>query len=384
MADRIYLIDGEGVLQPLPETKFDNEDKFQELLEHYPGLLCGDDDSDEGSRRWILVKREMEVADREGGDGRWSLDHLFLDQDGIPTLVEVKRCTDTRLRREVIGQVLDYAANAVVYWPIEAIRAEFESRVSSEGGDPDAVVMACAGTSLRDAEEQLDAVEAFWERVKTNLEAQKIRLLIVADSIPPELQRIVEFLNGQMDPAECLALQLKPYVAGDLRTLVPRILGRTSKSERRKPGAKPPRNWDQPSLLAAIAEARGEDAARIAKDLIAWSADVAEIDWGKGATVGYFYQHARCSEPNLRVFQINTKGKFLISLWGLRDRSELTEPLSRLLRELNALPEVDLPEVQDFWHKEIPLTVLSDDGVRQTFKLAVERFLKAVAEVFGK
>jgi hypothetical protein len=25
--------------------------------------------------------------------GRWSLDHLFLDQDAIPTLVEVKRGT---------------------------------------------------------------------------------------------------------------------------------------------------------------------------------------------------------------------------------------------------------------------------------------------------
>jgi hypothetical protein len=62
-----------------------------------------------------------------GSGNRWSVDHLFLDQDAIPTIVEVKRSSDTRIRREVVGQMLDYAANAVVYWAVEAIRAEFEA-----------------------------------------------------------------------------------------------------------------------------------------------------------------------------------------------------------------------------------------------------------------
>ena len=53
------------------------------------------------------------------------MDHLFLDQDSIPTIVEVKRSTDTRIRREVVGQLLDYAANAVVYWPVERLQAQF-------------------------------------------------------------------------------------------------------------------------------------------------------------------------------------------------------------------------------------------------------------------
>ena len=46
----------------------------------------------------------------------------------MPTLVEVKRSDDTRIRREVVGQMLDYAANGVVYWPAERLRADFESR----------------------------------------------------------------------------------------------------------------------------------------------------------------------------------------------------------------------------------------------------------------
>jgi hypothetical protein len=61
----------------------------------------------------------------------------FVDQDGIPTLVEVKRQSDTRLRREVVGQMLDYAANAVVYWPVEQLRAEFEQSCAANGTNPE-------------------------------------------------------------------------------------------------------------------------------------------------------------------------------------------------------------------------------------------------------
>ena len=47
--------------------------------------------------------------------GRWSLDHLFVTRDGVPVLVELKRAMNSRLRREVVGQILDYAANATAY-----------------------------------------------------------------------------------------------------------------------------------------------------------------------------------------------------------------------------------------------------------------------------
>ena len=76
-------------------------------------------------RRWVLIRREMGVPSVDGGSAQWSLDHLFLDQDGIPTIVEVKRASDTRIRREVVGQILDYAANGIRYWPVESLRSEF-------------------------------------------------------------------------------------------------------------------------------------------------------------------------------------------------------------------------------------------------------------------
>jgi len=47
----------------------------------------------------------------EAGVSVGSLDHLFLDEAGVPTLVEVKRSSDTRARREMVAQMLDYFNN---------------------------------------------------------------------------------------------------------------------------------------------------------------------------------------------------------------------------------------------------------------------------------
>ena len=133
MAGRIYLINDKSELVSLEESDYPSEDLLQRLLADHPDLLAGDQINTDDPRRWLLVTREMAVPGEEAGAGRWSLDHLLLDQDGIPTLVEVKRSSDTRIRREVIGQMLEYAANAVAYWPIEQVRATFEARCEVEG-----------------------------------------------------------------------------------------------------------------------------------------------------------------------------------------------------------------------------------------------------------
>lgn len=49
------------------------------------------------------------------------MDHLFLDQDSIPTLVTVKRSRNVETRQKMIGQMLDNAANLGLYRPIESL-----------------------------------------------------------------------------------------------------------------------------------------------------------------------------------------------------------------------------------------------------------------------
>lgn len=226
MTGHIFNIQDDETLVEMNEQPFENEDIFQTLLEKYPNLLAGDQINSAAPRRWLLVRREMGVPGEEAASDRWSLDHLFLDQDAIPTLVEVKRSSDTRIRREVVGQMFDYAANAVVYWPLEKLIAEFEKQCEADGVDPDDRLAEFLG-------EDTDS-EDFWNAVKTNLQAGKLRMLFVADKIPNELRRIIEFLNVQMDPAEVLAVEIKHYVGTGLKTLVPRVIGQTAEAQSRK------------------------------------------------------------------------------------------------------------------------------------------------------
>lgn len=219
VAGGIFLLRGEQLVE-MREQSYDSENLLQELLAKYPDLLGGGDQFAGSPRRWLLVKREAGVPDREAGGSRWSVDHLFIGQEAVPTLVEVKRSEDTRIRREVVGQMLDYAANGVVYWPAERLRSDFESRCAKEQKDPDEVFRVSLG---READQ-----EQFWDEVEQNLRSGRVRLVFVSDLIPPELRRVIEFLNERMSPTEVVGVEIKQYVGErDLRTLVPRVVGQT-------------------------------------------------------------------------------------------------------------------------------------------------------------
>ena len=70
----------------------------------------------------------------------------------------------------------------------------------------------------------------------TNLAAARLRLLFVADDIPDELARVVEFLNAQMPGIEVLAVEIKQFKGDSRQTLVPQVLGRAAASPRSPSG----------------------------------------------------------------------------------------------------------------------------------------------------
>ncbi|BBO66910.1 hypothetical protein DSCA_08400 [Desulfosarcina alkanivorans] len=228
MTGGIFLINKDETLVEMTEQAYDSEDVLQAMLEKHPNLLAGEQVDSDNPRRWLLISREMHVPGSEDTLGRFSLDHLFLDQDGIPTLVEVKRSSDTRIRREVVGQMLDYAANAVVYWPIELVMSKFEQTCEHRSTLPADLLATCLDPACDE--------ETFWQKVKDNLRNGKIRLVFVADEIPAELKRIIEFLNEQMDPAEVLGIEIRQFTGEGLKTLVPRVIGQTQSAIQKKQG----------------------------------------------------------------------------------------------------------------------------------------------------
>ena len=116
----------------------------------------------------------------------------------------------------------DYAAFARHTSKIQDIRRDFEESESTAGRNWEDTL-----AELLRLDGEPDADE-FWQRVETNVRAARLRLLFVADDIPDELTRVVEFLNEQMPSIEVLAVEIKQFLGETGKTLVPRVIGRTA------------------------------------------------------------------------------------------------------------------------------------------------------------
>jgi hypothetical protein len=120
--------------------------------------------------------------------------------------------------------MLDYAANAQHYWPSDRIRSMAAAQYG--GSDRvDANIIKLIG--LESSENTMSIVEEYWTKVAENLHNGNVRLLFIADQLPAELRRVIEFLNAQMGKVEVLGIELAQYVGSNFRALVPRIIGQT-------------------------------------------------------------------------------------------------------------------------------------------------------------
>ncbi len=220
MPERIYTSTEEGTLKALNETSFSTEDELQKLIAKHPELLDGEQIRPGDPRRWILIKREKGIPSSPGEGAWWAIDLLMIDQDAIPTLVEVKRGSNPEIRRSIVGQMLEYAAHASKTWPAEELRDDFEEQIRARGVEPGDALAA-----LLQENEEVDA-DGFWDRVSTNLDTKRLRLLFVADDIPDSLAKVVTFLNAEMPGIEVLAVEIKRFYDEAAQTLVPKVIGR--------------------------------------------------------------------------------------------------------------------------------------------------------------
>jgi hypothetical protein len=331
----LFHVDQQGKLTALTQANYPTEDRLQSLLSDYPELLGGDQMSSGEPRRWLLVAREAPVPDSEGGAGRWSLDHLFLDQDAVPTFVEVKRASDSRIRREVVGQMLDYAANGLRYWPVETI----QGFLAQDGESADARLSEAFGQGV-------DPVD-YWQRLKDNLTEGKIRLLFVADRIPNELLAIIEFLNAHMDHTDVLAVEIPQYLGeGGLCTLAPRVLGQTQAAIAKRQGSRTTRTWDEQSYFETIdRELPPSDAAAVRRYYDWVREQVWPIAFGRGAIYGSFAGKIRVAGKDC-VYPVicYTSGLLEFGFAWLSAPFDDDVTLREFIRRMNAIPGADFSE----------------------------------------
>lgn len=300
----IYTVSN-GQLTAMTPAAPENEDTMQRLVAEHPEIISDRDGA------LLLIRREQPIGDGEG-DGRWSLDHLFVTREGVPVLVELKRAVDTRLRREVVGQMLDYAANATAHWKAGTIAASFEATAKAAGRDPGEMLAAFLG----DEEEP----DAFWQRVDDSFSAGRVKLVFVADTIPRELARIVEFLNEQMK-AEVRAVELNWFEGQGIRAFTPRIIGETERALAAKTGVRSPlpalthNEWIEQKLVR-----HGQptvDAAKIFMEIVAGAGGHAEVARQQGSMVAVF------DLPGVTIYPLSLveNGKGTLNLAYIRSRA---------------------------------------------------------------
>jgi len=358
-----FSIGEDGKLKDVSEVAFEKEDTLQELVAKFPRLLSGDEGSSAEPSQWLFVAREMGIPSEENQPNRWSVDHLFLDRSGVPTLVEVKRSEDTRIRREVVGQMLDYAANASIFWPMETIRNSFSETCEAnkpDALDPNAVLSDFLGPDVDP--------EIFWGMVETNLQASRLRLVFLADQLPIELRRIIEFLNKQMDRTEVIGVEIKQYGGEGFKALTSRTVGRTADTVKRKTEAG--RRWDEGTFFKAIAEQGKSGDEVLARRLFDWSKDrELRTWWGKGRLFGSFYPVLDLHGTEYQLYAVWTDSQIEMPFGTLRNRAQFaTEERRReFLDRLNEIPSVHIEESRISGYPKIPFSALRTDGDIDTF-----------------
>lgn len=191
---KIYL-QKNSLISPLKEEPFEKELILQELLEKHPHLLPSEEII--GNPTFMTVKRELPVS-------VGYIDLLLIDQMMVPTVVETK-VNNPEIRRKIIGQGYEYLTSLsyeltgkqIVNFAKSHWKDDYEQEVKNKLG--------------------IDSLSE--KEIDKNLKKPRMRLIFVADFIPRELRKFVEFINNVSRGIDVYAVQMERFLLEDNRII---------------------------------------------------------------------------------------------------------------------------------------------------------------------
>jgi hypothetical protein len=219
----VLMTDGEDarLVRRVPQGEAPREQVLRDMIYDNPAIMPVHD-LDPSFGRLFAVARELNIP------GVGFVDVLLADERGRLVVVECKLWRNPQARREVVGQILDYARELSRYG-YEDLQRQISIATKRTGN----VLYALA----RDAGSTLEEA-AFVDRVARDLTAGRFLLLIVGDGIAEGTRRIGEYLRDQPGLAFDFGLiEMAEYRYRDTQGLdhvivQPRILAQTALIER--------------------------------------------------------------------------------------------------------------------------------------------------------
>ncbi|WP_340587308.1 hypothetical protein [Erythrobacter alti] len=200
----------ELVYGPSPESV--SEAWIQDLVHTHPGCLP-------------IAEVDPVFADpvaicRELNTPAGPIDNFLVTPSGLPVLVECKLWRNPEGRREVVGQILDYAKELAL-WSSSDLQREVARRVDGDGNQ----ILRL----LKDAGHEIDEV-AFNDALTLNLRRGRFLLLIVGDGIREGTEAIAGYLQRHLGLHFSMGLiEMPVFIMPDNSRLVtPRVLARTT------------------------------------------------------------------------------------------------------------------------------------------------------------
>ena len=197
-------------MEVVPQKEY-KEDYIQNLVFENPSLLKLYE-IDVSIGRIAPLCREFPVD--ESGH---AIDNLYVDSNGILTIVECKLIRNHQATREVLGQILDYAKEIVKY-DYKKLDQKIKRKENKS-------LFEKASESIED----LNA-DVFEENLNRNLRDGRINLVIAGDRISKNVEELVTFLNGYSKmnfKLGVVEIQLFKIPESDKRIAIPVCLFKT-------------------------------------------------------------------------------------------------------------------------------------------------------------
>ncbi len=201
---------------PFSEKEF-NESWLQEIIQNNPSLLPLEEIEPSFSESFSLGR---EIQTKVG-----YIDNLLINEDGYITIIETKLWRNLQARREVVGQIIDYAKE-LTKWTFD----DLNKAVIQVNNNIPIIEIAKHNADANEIDEKY-----FIDSISKNLKRGRFLLLIVGDGIQESVEEMVDFLQRFAQINFTLALiELQVYKNNnDGSTIIlPQIITRTKEITR--------------------------------------------------------------------------------------------------------------------------------------------------------